>query len=193
MQDLLTTAIEIVAISFAVVMAIDFVNGLRYVAQPAQVQDRAQTEPEAIAQRSHQRLFAPTVETFEQSAEDPWMLPVDEVLTIPDKSVPVENMQISPDTMPLRLLPPSKSVSVQPPALPVTVKPALDELLAGVDLDSLKLRPARKIAKLLNIPQKLNSKDKPLGFLRAQIKAELQQLEEVPAEAIEAVRGLLAS
>jgi len=44
------------------------------------------------------------------------------------------------------------------------------ELLSGVDLDKLQLRPARKIAGKLGIQQKVNGKDQPLSWLRAQIK-----------------------
>lgn len=44
------------------------------------------------------------------------------------------------------------------------------ELLSGFDLDKLQLRPARKIAGKLGIQQKVNGKDQPLSWLRAQIK-----------------------
>lgn len=79
MQDLLTTTIDIIAISFAVLMALDFVNGLRYVAQPAQFQNEPQIGSEAIARCSNHLQIAPTTETFEQSAElpDPWLSSVD--------------------------------------------------------------------------------------------------------------------
>ena len=46
----------------------------------------------------------------------------------------------------------------------------IGELLSGVDLDKLQLRPARKIAGKLGIQQKVNGKDQPLSWLRAQIK-----------------------
>ena len=65
--------------------------------------------------------------------------------------------------------------------------------LAGVDLDTLQLRPARKIARALGIAQKVNGKDQPLSWLCSQIKNRLQQSQEVSPEAIEAVRELLAS
>lgn len=76
---------------------------------------------------------------------------------------------------------------------PASVTRSLEEMLQGVDLDTLQLRPARKIAKALSIAQKINKQDQPLSFLRAQIKAKLQQSGELPPEAIDAIRELLAS
>jgi len=54
-------------------------------------------------------------------------------------------------------------------------EPTLEQLLLGIDLDKLQLRPARKIASRLNIAQKVGGKDQPLGFLRAQIKKRLSE------------------
>lgn len=89
--------------------------------------------------------------------------------------------------------PPAPAVEPVPdPELP-TVPLSLEEVLQGVDIDTLQLRPARKIAKALSIAQKVNGRDQPLSWLRAQIKARLQQPQEVPAEALKAVRDLLAS
>lgn len=53
----------------------------------------------------------------------------------------------------------------------------LEELLEGIDLDSLQLRPARKIAGKLMPPiaQKVNGKDVPLSWLRSQIKSRLSE------------------
>lgn len=69
----------------------------------------------------------------------------------------------------------------------------LRELLMGVDIDNLQLRPARKLAKALDIAQKVNGRGQKLGFLRSQIKAKLQQLEALPAETVEVLREVLAS
>lgn len=69
----------------------------------------------------------------------------------------------------------------------------LRELLMGIDIDNLQLRPARKIAKALNIAQKINGRDQTLGFLRNQIKVKLQQLDALPVETVEVLRQVLAS
>jgi hypothetical protein len=53
--------------------------------------------------------------------------------------------------------------------------PTLEELLEGIDLDTMPLRPARKIAGKLGIAQKVNGKDAPLAWLRAQIKNRLSE------------------
>jgi hypothetical protein len=53
--------------------------------------------------------------------------------------------------------------------------PTLEELLLGIDLDTMPLRPARKIAGKLGIAQKVNGKDAPLAWLRAQIKNRLSE------------------
>lgn len=52
----------------------------------------------------------------------------------------------------------------------------LEELLEGIDLDTMPLRPARKIAGKLGIAQKVKGKDAPLAWLRAQIKNRLSDL-----------------
>lgn len=54
--------------------------------------------------------------------------------------------------------------------------PTLEELLEGIDLDTIPLRPARKIAGKLGIAQKVKGKDVPLAWLRAQIKSRLSDL-----------------
>jgi hypothetical protein len=63
----------------------------------------------------------------------------------------------------------------------------LEQLLKGIDLDKLQLRPARKIAGRLNIQQKVNGKDQPLGFLRAQIKKRLSEQPQEVAPVIEEI------
>ncbi len=44
-------------------------------------------------------------------------------------------------------------------------EPTLEELLQGIDIDTLQLRPARKICSRLGIQQKVNGKDAPLSWL----------------------------
>ncbi len=119
-------------------------------------------------------LAAATSSVEVEEIPDPWLLSVDTI----SSSVQLLEASIKP----LLLLPPGAELSFPAPG-----KPSLEELLAGVvDIDKLQLRPARKIAKALEVAQKVNGKDQPLSWLRAQIKAKLQ-LEEVPAEAIEAI------
>jgi hypothetical protein len=65
--------------------------------------------------------------------------------------------------------------------------PTLEQLLKGIDLDKLQLRPARKIAGRLNIQQKVNGKDQPLFFLRAQIKKRVSEQPQEVAPVIEEI------
>ena len=67
-------------------------------------------------------------------------------------------------------------------------EPTLEEQLLGIDLDTLQLRPARKICGRLGIQQKVNSKDAPLSWLRAQIKAKLS---EKPTEVVPVIQEVL--
>ena len=66
-----------------------------------------------------------------------------------------------------------------------------DELEGGIDIDTLQLRPARKIAKALGIKQTVTNggkkKDKPLGWLRREIKQKLQQNPQAVAPVIKKV------
>lgn len=79
------------------------------------------------------------------------------------------------------------TVSILPIETPAEL--SLEELLSEVDLDHLKLRPARKIASRLGITQKVNSKDQPLSWLRAQIKKHLAEAEK-PQEIAQVIREL---
>ncbi len=67
-------------------------------------------------------------------------------------------------------------------------EPTLEELLEGIDLDSLQLRPARKICGRLGIQQKVNGKDAPLSWLRSQIKS---RLSEKPTEVAPIIQEIL--
>jgi len=66
--------------------------------------------------------------------------------------------------------------------------PTIEQRMEGIDLDKLQLRPARKIAGKLNIQQKVNGKDQPLSFLRAQIK---KRLNEQPQEVAPMIQEIL--
>lgn len=90
----------------------------------------------------------------------------------------------------LRSVPPS---SVLVSACETSLEPELRELVIGVNIDNLQLRPAREIAKAFNIAQRINGRDKTLGFLRSQIKVKFQQSQELARETAEIVRELLVS
>lgn len=58
-------------------------------------------------------------------------------------------------------------------------KPASTErdpiILAGIDLESLPLRPARKVCQAVGLPQKVSGKNLPVATLRRNIQARLQE------------------
>lgn len=66
-------------------------------------------------------------------------------------------------------------------------EPTIEELLQDIDLDTLQLRPARKICSKLGIQQKVNGKDAPLSWLRAQIKGHLTEKPQETAQVIMSV------
>ncbi|NEQ20181.1 MAG: hypothetical protein F6K28_13230 [Microcoleus sp. SIO2G3] len=67
-------------------------------------------------------------------------------------------------------------------------QPTLEQLLTDIDLDTLQLRPARKICSRLGIQQKVNGKDAPLTWLRSQIKS---RLSEKPTEVAPIIQEIL--
>ncbi len=67
-------------------------------------------------------------------------------------------------------------------------EPTLEELLLDIDIDTLQLRPARKICSRLDIQQKVNGKDAPLSWLRSQIKS---RLSEKPTEVAPIIQEVL--
>jgi hypothetical protein len=71
---------------------------------------------------------------------------------------------------------------------PANQEPTLEELLCAIDIDSLQLRPARKICGKLGIQQKVNGKDAPLCWLRSQIKS---RLSEQPTEVVPIIQEVL--
>jgi len=71
---------------------------------------------------------------------------------------------------------------------PANQEPTLEELLCEIDIDSLQLRPARKICSRLGIQQKVNGKDAPLSWLRSQIKS---RLSEKPTEVAPIIQEVL--
>lgn len=67
-------------------------------------------------------------------------------------------------------------------------EPKLEDLLREIDLDTLQLRPARKICGQLGIQQKINGKDAPLSWLRSQIKS---RFSEEPTEVVPIIQEIL--
>lgn len=85
---------------------------------------------------------------------------------------------------------PSRSNAPQHTA-PTTPKPVAftaSPKIESVDLDELKLRPARKIASRLGIKQKMNGRDQPLDWLRGQI---IQKLQAKPQETAPIIKEVL--
>ncbi|NEQ64328.1 MAG: hypothetical protein F6K21_02290 [Symploca sp. SIO2D2] len=76
----------------------------------------------------------------------------------------------------------------QQSAKPAPLATEIGTLPEGVDLDQLPLRKARKVAKALSIPQKLNGRDQPLSQLRVQIK---KRLTEQPTEVAPIIASVL--
>ena len=79
---------------------------------------------------------------------------------------------------------PARVVEEAPESL---LEPTIEELLQDIDLDTLQLRPARKICGKLGIQQKVNGKDAPLSWLRAQIKGRLTEKPQETAPVIMSV------
>ena len=173
MQDLLTALAELIVFGFTVIFLLDLAIALNncWIASAQKLPLPHQIEvPAATLQ------IQPKNKDLSLVLPDPWILPLDEVL-----SKPQLGQCAASQLKPLLLLP------------QVTAEPNLDELLLAIDIDKLQLRRARQIAKALGIAQKVNKKDQPISWLRAQIKAKLQQPQELPTTAILAVRELLAS
>jgi len=177
-QDFLTFLFEVIALGFIALMTLDFITGLMPrlkmpQASPSQLSIfDIELEPEL--------LF---------TLPDPWTLPVDELAKEITEPEPFKNAQHQ--HKPPLLLPQAQEVVAKRSPATASAKSKLDELLVGVDLDKLQLRPARKIAKALGIAQKINGVDQKLDFLRAQIRSKLQQPQTLSSDAVEAVRELL--
>ena len=177
-QELLTFLFNAIVLGFITIASIDF--GTRLVIAYKQVSialDSPLTNPQ---QSSGQLPLTIKPEELGQ-LPDPWLLPVAEnplLLRLPsteffkreDKAeIASKILMAHQQQRYLRLLPPAKTINVS--------NPELEDLLQGLDLDRLKLRPARKIAKILGIAQKVNGRDQKLDFLSSQIKLKLQQTE----------------
>lgn len=157
-QELLTLLFDALGLSFITIATLDFIAGL------TPLMPRYKTPLVSPGQLS---LFDLKPEPL-PLLPDPWTLPIDEVISIPQ----AHNFSAK-QSKPLLLLPQAKEVVAANSSQTIVEQP-LDQLLSGVNIEKLQLRRARQIAKTLGIPQKLNGKDQPLSWLRAQIKAHLQ-------------------
>lgn len=147
--------------------------------------------------RLYQQVFVtPTQPTLSYSQPqallrlpEEWTLPVEETTAPTDRC-----LQEQPKLV-LLLAPASsggeaqlgKACAVQP-----STTESVKELLGSINVDTLKLRPARKLAKLLGIAQKVNGRDQKLDWLRAQIQAKFQQGTLLQPKTVVAVRELIA-
>lgn len=156
-----------------------------FVSSPYQNKEKVSTEP--ISKLTDDNAGVSLAETLPDMA-DPWTLPVDE-----DVAVVAPDNYNTQQQKSLLLLPPALEVVAEESALSHSTKSKLDEFLTEVNLEKLQLRPARKIASMLGIAQKVNGKDQPLSFLRSQIKSKLQQWQSLPPETVDIVQQLLAS
>ncbi len=168
-QELLTYLFNAIALGFLAIAAIDF--GTRAVAAYNHVKV-ASNSPLPNVQLSLAQLSSPaTLQKFPQ-LPDPWLLP----LPVGESIASLKLVQ--KEQKHLRLLPSIKETGI-------VIEPILKDLLLEISIDKLKLRQARKIAKVLGIAQKVNGRDQKLEFLISQIKSKLQQTK---SEIVEAVR-----
>ncbi len=149
-QELLTLLFDAIAISFIAITIFDF-------------SERVTALYKQISNPTPVKLDDSTPQLPQIS--DPWLLPIEERTEVLSSIKLVQKEQRF-----LRLLPSAKETNVS------RSEPMLENLLLGINLDKLKLREARKIAKVLGIAQKVNGKDHKLDFLCSQIKLKLQQL-----------------
>lgn len=175
-QALLTLLFNAIALSFISIATLDFITGL----MPLMPRHK-----KCLVSPGQLNLFDLKPKSL-PLLPDPWTLPLDKVISTPQKIAQTEQKPV------LLLLPPAKEISIRPP-LPTVTKPKLEQFLSHIDINKLQLRPARKIAKALNIVQKINGRDQKLNFLRNQIKVKLQQLEALPTETVEVLWKVLAS
>ncbi len=168
-QELLTFLFNAIALGFLAIAAIDF--GTRAVVVYNQIKVASLSPSINIEKLVTQPSLVPIPQALPQ-LPDPWLLP----LPVEEAVGLVKPLQ--KEQKHLWLLPQAKETSM-------VIAPKLEDLLPEIDIDKLKLRQARKIAKVLGIAQKVNGRDRKLEFLAGQIKNKLQQAK---SEIVEAVR-----
>jgi hypothetical protein len=170
-QELLTFLFNAIALGFLTIAVIDF--GTRAVAVYKQVFSTSNSSKSATLQPINQLPLVAIPQVLSQ-LPDPWLLPVENKVNISTKTFPREQKH-------LHLLPQAKETSM-------VVAPKLEDLLTGIDLDKLKLRQTRRIAKVLGIAQKVNGRDQKLNFLVSQIKLKLQKETLLPLKSTDACK-----
>ena len=160
-QELLTFLFNAIALGFLATAAMDF--GTRAVTVYKQV-SFSSSSPLTSAQQPISELPLVPIPQLLPQLPDPWLLP----LPVEEAIAFVKPLQKNQKH--LRLLPQATEISI-------AVAPKKEELLLGVNIDELKLRQARRIAKLLEIAQKVNGRDQKLEALKSQIKSKLHQFE----------------
>lgn len=156
-QELLTFLFKAIALGFITIASMDFGTRLVVAYKQVSIASVPPKKQPSIQQLPTQLPRSGIPQTLPQ-LPDPWLLlPVAEnlqPLQLPsteffkgeDKAkIASKILLIHEQQKHLRLLPPAKALNVS--------NPELEDLLRGVDLDKLKLRQARKIAKVLGIAQ----------------------------------------
>ncbi len=146
-QELLTFLFNVIALGFLGIAAMDF--GTRAVTVYKQVSFSSSSPLTSAQQPISELPLATTPSRVLSQLPDPWLLPMKYEASTSTKTCSKEQKH-------LRLLPQAKVINIS--------NPKLEDLLQGVGLDKLKLRPARKIAKVLGIAQKVNGRDQKFAF-----------------------------
>lgn len=173
-QQLLTFLFDAIALSFTTIAAIDLSQKIIKLYRQVFIAPQQPTSTISQAQALPQ-------------LPDPWLLSVEDTADPADRC-----LQQQPKPVLLlaqaKAIAPYRSRRVGEAQSLGQCRGKLEELLVGIDIDKLQMRPARKLAKLLGIPQKINGKDQKLAFLRGQIKSKLQETRSLQPEVIAAVR-----
>lgn len=170
-QELLTFLFNTIALGFIAIASMDF--GTRLVVAYKQVSITSISPKKQLSIQQLPTQLPLTVNPQElPQLPDPWLsLPVEQAVVLV-KLVKKEQKH-------LELLPPVKEIKTGDPL------ERADNLLEEIDLNKMKLRQARKVAKVLGIAQKAKGRDLTLALLLSQIKLKLQQ---VKLETIQVVK-----
>lgn len=197
-QDVLLFAIEAIVIATLLFITVDVLNWARFWGG---YQIPANWQPDALVTGTTQPVkteislaTASKKEIASQANADTASLPEISDPWLGTNDIVISSVKLEPAYPKLKhllLLPPAKIDSNSPPL--TNINSEINDLVAGTNLNTLKLRQARKIAKSLGIAQKVKGKDQPLCWLKGQIKSKLQQQDQLTVAVIETVRELLAS
>ena len=162
-QELLTFLFNATALGFIVIALMDFGTRLVTALKQVSIASIPPRKQPSVQQLPTQLPHSAIPQELPQ-LPDPWLsLPVEEAVVLV-KLVEKEQKH-------LQLLPPAKEIKTCDPL------ELADNLLEQIDLNKVKLRQARKVAKVLGIAQKAKGRDLTLALLLSQIKLKLQQVE----------------